>query len=168
MMGKPTMVFIDAQNLFHGAKSYEEGYKTNMIKIVEELGSGRDIIRSYYFDSFKPGKRDDKEGFYTFLETNGFRVDAKPLRKRGDKFVEKGADIGLATEMIARGFNGSYDVAVLVSGDNDFARAVRYVQDQGKKVEVASFEKTMSSDLKRVADDSVVLDNIAEKIRMEK
>jgi uncharacterized LabA/DUF88 family protein len=161
------MIFIDAQNLFHGGKLFDEEYKIDLVKLVDLLGSGRDLIRSYYFDSFKPGKRDNKENFYTFLETNGFRVDAKPLRERGDELVEKGADIGLATEMIARGFNNSYEVAILVSGDNDFARAVRYVQDQGKTVEVASFQKALSSDLKRVADDTVVLDDISEEIQME-
>lgn len=167
MLGKPTMIFIDGQNLFHGAKSYDEGYSVDYIELVEKLGEGRDVIRCYLFDSFEPGKRDDKEGFYTFLETNGFRVNAKPLRERDGTYVEKGADIGLATEMIARGFNDSYDVAVVVTGDDDFSRAIRYVQDQGKIVEVASFQANLSSNLKRVADQCTILDEVADEISQE-
>lgn len=165
MLGKPTMLFIDGQNLFHGSKHFDPDFDVDLVELVAELGDGRDVIRSYYFDSYKPENRGDKEPFYTFLETNGFRVDAKPLRDRDGTYVEKGADIGLATEMIARGFNDSYDVAVLVTGDDDFSRAVRYVQDQGKTVEVASFSANLSSNLKRVADAYVELDEIAEDIR---
>lgn len=165
MLGKPTMVFIDGQNLFYGSKNYDPDFEVDLIKLIEELGDGRDVIRSYYFDSYKPEKRGDKEPFYTFLETNGFRVDAKPLRDRDGTYVEKGADIGLATEMIARGFNDSYDIAVLVTGDDDFSRAVRYVQDQGKIVDVASFSENLSSNLKRAADTCLELNEIADEIR---
>lgn len=165
MIGKRTMLFIDGQNLFHGSKNFDSTFDVDLVKLVDELGDGRDVIRSYYFDSYKPDDRGDKEPFYTFLEMNGFRVDAKPLRERDGTYVEKGADIGLATEMIARGFNDSYDVAVLVTGDDDFSRAVRYVQDQGKTVEVASFSVNSSSNLKRAADTYVELDDVAENIR---
>lgn len=165
MSGKPTMVFIDGQNLFHGSKNYDPDFEVDLLKLVEELSDGRDVIRSYYFDSYKPDNRGDKERFYTFLETNGFRVDAKPLRSRDGAYVEKGADVGLATEMIARGFNDSYDVAVLVTGDDDFSRAIRYVQDKGKTVDVASFSVNLSSNLKRVADAYVELDDIAGDVR---
>lgn len=159
------MVFIDGQNLFHGAKNYDPDFEVDLVKLVDVLGNGRDVIRSYYFDSYKPDNKGDKERFYTFLETNGFRVDAKPLRSRDGTYVEKGADIGLATEMIARGFNDSYDVAVLVTGDDDFSRAVRYVQDQGKTVDVASFSANLSSNLKRAADTCVDLDEVADDIQ---
>lgn len=165
MHGKPTMVFVDAQNLFHGSKAYEDDYQVDLVSLADELSKGRDLIRSYYFDSFEPGNREQKEPFYTFLEMNGFRVDTNPLRERDSGYVEKGADIGLATELIAQGFGDSYDVAVVVTGDDDFSRAIRHVQNEGKIVEVASFESNLSSNLKRVADDFVSLDEIASDIR---
>jgi len=70
----------------------------------------------------------------------------------------------LATELIAHGFNDSYDVAVVITGDKDFLRAIRHVQDQGKVVKAAAFEHTMSGDLKRTVDDFINLDEIADKI----
>lgn len=165
MLGKPTMVFVDGQNLFHGGRSYDREFEMDLVALVEELTDGRDLIRPYYFDSYRPGEKKEKDGFYTFLRTNGFRVETNELRERNGRYVEKGADIGLATELIAQGFNDSYDVAVVVTGDDDFSRAVRYVQNQGKIVEVASFEANFSANLKRVADSRTVLDDITESIR---
>lgn len=159
------MMFVDGQNLFHGAKQFDENLDIDFVSLADELTDGRDLIRSYYFDSFVPEKRDDKEGFYTFLETNGYRVIAEPLRERDEGYVEKGADIGLATELIAQGFGGSYEVAVVVTGDDDFSKAIRYVQDQGKTVEVASFDANLSSGLERTADSITFLGEITDSIR---
>ncbi len=165
-MSEPrAMLFVDGQNLFHGQRSYgDDSFQLDLVKLKENLTQDYELIRAYYFDSFEPDKRGDKEGFYHLLEMNEYRVDAKPLRERDGQFVEKGADIGLATEMIARGFNDSYDTAILVTGDNDFARAVRYVQDQGKRVSVASFESQISSAFQRVADEFIKLDERAQEL----
>jgi len=178
MLGKRTMIFVDAQNLHHGKKAYgDSDYRMDDLALRDRLGEGRDVIRSYWFDSYpteeqiqKVNDADDertlrdKEGFFTMLRMNGFRVDAKPLRMRGDQLVEKGADIGLATELVAQGFNDSYDVAVVVSGDSDFERSIRHVQNQGKVVEVASFERTASTDLKRIADKYYKIDDFADEL----
>ena len=45
-----------------------------------------------------------------------------------------------------------YDIAVLVSGDSDFAYALQAVKNTGKHVEVAYFESNVSKDLLDVAD----------------
>ena len=44
------------------------------------------------------------------------------------------------------------DVAIVVSGDGDFAPAIRAVQEMGVRVEVISFRGNTSSDLIEVAD----------------
>jgi hypothetical protein len=44
------------------------------------------------------------------------------------------------------------DIAIVVSGDGDFAPAIRAVQEQGVRVEVISFRGNTSSDLIEVAD----------------
>lgn len=165
MVEKRAMLFIDAQNLINGARSYgEDGLDYDVDKLVEVLAGDYDLIRGYWFDSYKPGKKDNKQGFYTFLQTNGFRVESVELSGSEGNYKEKEADIRLATELIARGFNDSYDVAVVVTGDKDFLRAVQYVQDQGKVVKVAAFEHTMSGALRRTADKYVNLNEIADKI----
>ena len=165
MTSKRAMLFIDAQNLINGAASYsEEGLNYDIDKLVEQLTGDYDLLRGYWFDSYRPGEKDQKYGFYTFLETNGFRVESVELSGSEGDYREKEADIRLATELIAHGFNDSYDVAVVITGDKDFLRAIRHVQDQGKVVKCAAFEHTMSGDLKRTVDEFTSLDKIADDI----
>jgi ribonuclease E len=57
------------------------------------------------------------------------------------------------------------DIAVVVSGDGDFASAIRAVQEMGVRVEVISFRGNTSSDLIDVAD---MFTDIAQVARVEK
>jgi len=52
---------------------------------------------------------------------------------------EKGVDTRIATEMISYAWEGSYDLAVLVSADRDFAPVIEFLQAKGKKVIHAGF-----------------------------
>ncbi|GAB3685682.1 hypothetical protein GCM10028857_16560 [Salinarchaeum chitinilyticum] len=182
MVGKKAMLFVDAQNLTFGAKNFgkdrDSEYRVDAVALQEELAAQRDLIRGYWFDAFytqgqieqaaEDGKDlSDKQGFFRFLRRNGYRVDAKPLRERDGTFVAKGDDIGLATELIAQGFNDSYEVAIVVTGDADFERPIRYVQNEGKIVEVASFESQISGDLKSVADEYTALEEVADAIELD-
>jgi len=72
--------------------------------------------------------------------------------------VEKGIDIMLATDLLYFAWNNFYDVAVLVSGDSDFAYALQAVKNMGKHAEVAYFESGVSKDLLDVADNRHLLD----------
>ena len=72
---------------------------------------------------------------------------------RGDVTVEKGVDIMLATDLLRFAWNDLYDVAILVSGDGDFAYALQAAKDRGKHVEVAAFSSNLSWELAQVADD---------------
>jgi uncharacterized LabA/DUF88 family protein len=55
---------------------------------------------------------------------------AKSSRRR------EGIDVMIATDLLYFAWRGFYDVAILVSGDGDFAYAVRLLE-YGKHVEVA-------------------------------
>lgn len=61
------------------------------------------------------------------IEQNGDEVTY-----RGVQVGEKGVDIGIAVDMIAKMPN--YDVAILVSGDADFLPVVGYLKDNLKYV----------------------------------
>jgi len=71
--------------------------------------------------------------------------------------VEKGIDIMLASDLLYFAWNNSYDVAILVSGDADFAYALQTVKNMGKHVEVAYFEGGISKDLLNIADNHFLL-----------
>lgn len=55
--------------------------------------------------------------------------------------VEKGVDITLALDMAMKAFMDHYDIAIIVSGDGDFAKAVQVVKNTGRKVEMAYLKK---------------------------
>ena len=71
--------------------------------------------------------------------------------------VEKGIDIMLATDMLHFAWNDLYEVAILVSGDGDFAYALQAAKNMGKHVEVAYFESNISKSMLDVADNRHLL-----------
>ncbi len=71
--------------------------------------------------------------------------------------VEKGIDIMLATDLLHFAWNNLYDVAILVSGDGDFAYALQAAKNMGKHVEVAYFESNISKSMLDVADNRHLL-----------
>ena len=70
------------------------------------------------------------------------------------------------TDTLKFAFMNVYDVCILVSGDNDFAEAVKIVKDRGIRVEIAAFEHTISRDLKLLADKFISLNEILDKIQV--
>jgi len=59
------------------------------------------------------------------------------------------------------------DIAVIVSGDGDFAPAIKALQDKGVRCEVISFKPNTSSDLVAVADEFMDIMKIASISRKE-
>ena len=101
--------------------------------------------------------------FFHALQEMGFEVVYKPLRKRSDNMVEKGIDIALAVDLLSLGYEKAYDIAVLVTGDGDFVRAVEVIKSRGLRVEVAMFESATNPELRRKADKFISLDSLADK-----
>ena len=100
-----------------------------------------------------PQAYQDQQKFLSALYNNPYlEIRLGTSKPRGDTAVEKGVDIMLATDMLRFAWNDLYDVAVLVSGDGDFAYAVQAVKDMGKYVEVAAFTSNLSWDLAQTAD----------------
>lgn len=182
------MMFIDGSNLFHGCKCYsiengEDHFRIDMIKLREKLLNNRRLIRAYYYCSIPikgdPMRINNQEGFYRYLEYNGFKVIKKPLRLRTEKFkcnkckheivfekqVEKGVDVALVTDMLSLGISERYDTAILIAGDLDYMRAIEELQRLGITTEVAYFRSGIGSELIRCADKFIPLESIIEEIR---
>ena len=86
----------------------------------------------------------------TSCARHGYKVVSKDIRKYGDGKVKANLDIELVVDMMKTARN--LDIAIVVSGDGDFAPAIRAVQEMGVRVEVVSFRGNTSSDLIDVAD----------------
>ena len=157
-------VFIDGSNLFYACKIFSKDYEVDLVKLRDLLAGDRELLRAYFYGSFNPRKQDQIK-FHHFLQENGFTVRVTPLRQRGDRLIEKGADVRLVTDMLALGLRGTFDTAVLVSGDSDFIDAVEEIKRAGIRVEIAMFEGAISSELRRRADKFISLDKIANEIK---
>ena len=113
-----------------------------------------------------PGLDPDNENqrnFHSFLARNQYKVVSKDIRKYGDGKVKANLDIELVVDLMKTARN--LDVAIVVSGDGDFAPAIRAVQEMGVRVEVISFRGNTSSDLIEVAD---IFTDITQLARVEK
>ena len=155
-MGKNVAVFVDVANVFYAAKA--AGVDIDYVTLLKAASAGRDLVRAYAYTGLDPDN-ENQRNFHEFLRRHGYKVISKDIRKYGDGKVKANLDIELVVDMMKTARN--LDVAIVVSGDGDFAPAIRAVQEMGVRVEVISFRGNTSSDLIEVADLFTEIANIA-------
>ena len=159
-MGKNVAVFVDVANVFYAAKA--AGVDIDYVTLLKSASAGRDLVRAYAYTGLDP-ENENQRNFHAFLARHGYKVVSKDIRKYGDGKVKANLDIELVVDMMKTARN--LDIAIVVSGDGDFAPAIRAVQEQGVRVEVISFRGNTSSDLIDVAD---VFTEITQIAKVEK
>ena len=146
-MSKNVAVFVDVANIFYAAKA--AGVDIDYVTLLKSATAGRDFVRAYAYTGLDP-ENDNQRQFHAFLARSGYKVISKDIRKYGDGRIKANLDIELVVDMMRMA--EQLDIAVVVSGDGDFAPAIRAVQQMGVRVEVISFRGNTSSDLIDVAD----------------
>ncbi|HEU4920607.1 MAG TPA: NYN domain-containing protein, partial [Candidatus Limnocylindrales bacterium] len=159
-MGKNVAVFVDVANIFYAAKA--AGVDIDYVTLLKSATAGRDFVRAYAYTGLDPDN-ENQRNFHSFLARNSYKVVSKDIRKYGDGKVKANLDIELVVDLMKTARN--LDVAIVVSGDGDFAPAIRAVQEMGVRVEVISFRGNTSSDLIEVADQFTDITQLA---RVEK
>ena len=159
-MGKNVAVFVDVANIFYAAKA--AGVDIDYVTLLKTASAGRDLVRAYAYTGLDPDN-ENQRNFHDFLRRNGYKVVSKDIRKYGDGKVKANLDIELVVDMMKTARN--LDIAIVISGDGDFAPAIRAVQEMGIRVEVISFRGNTSSDLIEVAD---LFTEITQIARVEK
>lgn len=112
-----------------------------------------------------------KQGFFDFLRSLSITIVTKKLRfksveckhcQKRDVNIpyQKGVDVALVTEVMSLANEQAYEIAIIVSGDNDFVDAINYIKSKGKKVWIASFINCLGEDTMRVADKCIQLDKL--------
>ena len=173
------MIFIDGENIFQFSR--ENNIKIDFKKLVKFLSKDYNLIRVYYYTGI-PTKRvwdKNKESEKDFerklskqinfldnlkLEFN-FDIVTKPLSRVGDKIIEKGVDVRIASDIIWHGLSDNYDSFILLSGDKDLMDCLIRMKDNGKRVIVANFEGRISKELKKIADKYIDLSDNLEAIK---
>ena len=157
-------IFIDGSNLYHALKNNFRRHDLNFAEFATKLCGSRRLFRTYYYNVLqdptqRPDSYQEQQEFLGILrKTPYLEVRLGSTKMLQGVSVEKGIDVMLATDLLYFAWNDFYDVAVLVSGDSDFAYALQAVKNMGKHVEVAYFESGVSKDLLNIADDRHVLD----------
>jgi uncharacterized LabA/DUF88 family protein len=159
-VSKNVAVFVDVANIFYAAKA--AGVDIDYVTLLKAATAGRDFVRAYAYTGLDP-ENDNQRQFHGFLARNGYKVISKDIRKYGDGRIKANLDIELVVDLMKTSRN--LDIAVVVSGDGDFASAIRAVQEMGVRVEVISFRGNTSSDLIEVAD---LFTDIAQIARVDK
>ncbi|MBX3028561.1 MAG: NYN domain-containing protein [Chloroflexi bacterium] len=159
-MSKNVAVFVDVANIFYAAKA--AGVDIDYVTLLKASTANRDFVRAYAYTGLDPDNENQRQ-FHSFLSRSGYKVVSKDIRKYGDGRIKANLDIELVVDLMRMAQH--IDIAVVVSGDGDFAPAIRAVQQMGVRVEVVSFRGNTSSDLIEVAD---VFTDIAQLARVER
>ena len=156
-------IFIDGSNLYHALEESCKRTDLNFPRFVQKLLRGRNLLRTYYYNVLQDSRRKpqgygQQQKFLSVLHNTPYlevKLGRAAIRK--GVAVEKGVDIMLATDMLQLAWKNLYDTGILVSGDADFAYAVKTVKDMGKFIEVACFEVNQSKDLVEISDSIIEL-----------
>jgi uncharacterized LabA/DUF88 family protein len=147
-VSKNVALFIDVANIYYAARGQD--VDVDYVALLKHVTKGRDLIRAYAYSGLDP-ENENQRKFLDFLSKNDYKVVHKDIRKFGDGRVKANLDIELVVDLFR--LAPRMDIAVIVSGDGDFASAIRALQDVGVRCEVISFRPNTSSDLIAVADE---------------
>lgn len=97
--------------------------------------------------------RDKKQGYRDAVRRAGFHVVAKTVRRykdeEGNETVKANADVDMAVDALLQ--SEQLDYVLLGTGDGDFLRLVRALQNRGKRVDLLAFSH-VNGELKREVD----------------
>jgi len=152
-------IFIDGSNLFYAA--LQLGIEIDYTKLLLRLTGNSRLLRAFFYTGVDR-TNEKQQGFLLWMRRNGYRVISKELVQLPDGSKKANLDVEIAVDMMA--LAGSYDTAVLVSGDGDLAYAVDAASYRGVRIEVVSLRSMTSDHLINVADHYIDLEAIKEDI----
>ena len=155
-------VFIDGNNLFHSAR--QAGFEVDYARLLPVLVEGRDLLRAFFYTGVDENA-ERQRGFLHWMRRNGYKVVQKPVKLERDGSRRARLEVEIATDLLA--YADTIDLAILVSGDEDFSYPVQALAQKGVRVEVAGFRAAAANRLLDAADRFIELDGLADRIRKE-
>ena len=147
-------VFVDGANFFvmqrDGLKWFADPKK--MLEYIENRYG--EIADAFYYIGRDAPPDARQQAFLSALPEMGFSVVTKQIKTIYDSktgTIRKKANLDI--EIVLDMFNtiDSYDLAVLVSGDGDFDRALQLLKARGKRTVVISTENFIATELRATA-----------------
>jgi len=150
-----TFAFVDASNIIYGAR--EEGWFIDQEKLFNYLKSKYNITKAFFYYGTDPNDT-RKERFLKKLKSFGFILRVKEIKYYGLK-GKANCDVDLTIDVMLN--IDKYHRVVILSGDGDFLRLLKYLQNIGKEVIViASPHRTAREVRKLVKNKFVNFDNL--------
>ncbi len=163
------MVIADGDNAFMAAQNFNRKIDWHKMRnYLADPKEGRELIEMVIYLGLPPARerfeeqRKSKEKFIYWARSNGFLVVAKEGKAKGDDY-ENNVDVVMAIDAIELSLEIKPDIVVLVTGDSDFAYLAEKLRRRGIRVEVASVEQSLGSDLKNSANSVVDLTEVFDK-----
>jgi uncharacterized LabA/DUF88 family protein len=171
------IILIDGSNFYYSTA--KKGKKIDFCKLINELIGHRMFVRAYYYVApldieINEEKYWSHQRFLDKLrQIPNFEVVLCALKKiksdGGYVYVVKGDDVKMSNTLIMGAVDNLYDIAIVVSGDEDFIDSINIVKKRyGKRVENAYFSKSSSSNLRKACDVTINLNKIINKIEVKK
>lgn len=143
-------------------------------EIIRRLETKREVTDVFYYTAEldKEYNQEKYEDHHEFLEKlrkiPNFHVVLCNLKKTilKDGSIDydiKGDDVHLASDLIKGSYENLYDVAIVVSGDEDFVPAIKIARVNKKKVINAFFPKSSAYLLRNCCDGSINLKKVLSK-----
>lgn len=152
---------------------------------LEEL-LGEPFAEAHYLNSKSDPPRAAQDKFHTWLQTarrtggpqmqvhlywlKQLRCECPSCRGRFTRKTQGGVDVGIATLLLTKAYDGVYERVVLSAGDGDFNDAVDFVKNRLHKqfvLAVSDVAHTVSPKLQCLADEIIDLVEHNDEIRRE-
>lgn len=174
-----TSIFIDGFNLYYGVLKDSPFRWLDVSALAKVIVPDLDLNTTsfhYYTARLKPRQNNQEQPYrqrrylqalrtiprleivygHFLAHTTKMPAATPPHRSLSViKTEEKGSDVNLAVDLLANGFKGIYERAIVVSNDSDLARAIKIVrQDLNLPVIILNpHPKSPSKELKNIASD---------------
>jgi len=144
---KRVSLFIDAANILYSQQSL--GWKIDYKKLIKYFKKRTNLTEAYFY-SGKVTSNQKQLKFFELMEKFGYKVKTKEVKwikdSKGKIIKGKGnLDIELALDLTHT--TNNYDVALIFSGDSDFAPAIDFIRNLGKREVVISTRGHISKEL---------------------
>lgn len=146
-------VFVDGANLFYSQLNKLKWF-VDLRKLLAYISTRGEIVSATYYIGSEGDDEGRQKNFLDALPEMGYSLVTKPVKiiyDTDDNIPRKKANLDI--EIVLDMFNTieHYDMAVLVSGDGDFERALDLLRARGKQFLVVSTEGSIARELRHVA-----------------
>lgn len=137
-------IFVDGSNFNLALRNQDIRFDIDINLLATRLSRGYHFVKLRYYTTRHPDPRTaafHKQQRLLEMLSGSKRVEVVLGRHEarrdasGQRYhVEKETDVNLAVDMVVGAYQDRFDVAMLLTGDTDYVRAVEALQDRSKRV----------------------------------